>query len=706
MIDIFDEIKTIEPQALESHGIITPARAKVNGYNTYICPFCGNGTGDDGTGLTVTVGNGGRINYRCFGKCATSYGNFELIAEHEGLNADTDKAEIVRRAKEIFNLSDDSNDFSFKETKKFVGSVNAMKEQTDENFKKTIERANKNLKSFIKSQGGKWRGLTFDTLNFFRCGFLSDWVHPKAEKKYPTPRVIIPTNDFEYLARRIDDKKEYAKQQAGGVKTPFNLDKVHADKPIFIVEGEIDCMSIYQSSEGNFQSIATRGASNLPNFVNAIDVKFHSSKDKPKFIILFDKDKNETGQTMAVELKRRLNDAGYLATIKFFNAVGMDSNEYLVKAGFESLLGKLTEFYNESVEEFKTMKLEKPADKLESANNTADVDKPAENIPTLGVSLIDYLKNNFRKERELMQVYSARKTGFENIDENQILLPGLYVLGGVPSAGKTAFCWQLAEQMARQGETVFYFSYEVKQYQLSARTLSRETYKQNTFSSLSSADIQIKRGTSPAFEKVFADLENETFKLYVIDIDSGISEMTADRIIKYLIPICESSQQPPTVFIDYLQIMPTDIKAGDSIKNTIDDTLKKLKDFQQKTQTTFFIVSSFNRVNYDNEVDFESFKESGGIEYTADVIFGLQFEMADVTTTKIFERKKAINEKKRQTPRLMKIKCLKNRQGRLYDAWFNYYSKFDYFQETTQESVYRRLGIQDDSISDAGITNF
>ena len=39
------EIKNLDPSILESAGII--ARAK----HGYICPFCGNGSGKDGTGL-------------------------------------------------------------------------------------------------------------------------------------------------------------------------------------------------------------------------------------------------------------------------------------------------------------------------------------------------------------------------------------------------------------------------------------------------------------------------------------------------------------------------------------------------------------------------------------------------------------------------------------------------------------------------------
>ena len=41
---------------------------------------------------------------------------------------------------------------------------------------------------------------------------------------------------------------------------------------------------------------------------------------------------------------------------------------------------------------------------------------------------------------------------------------------------------------------------------------------------------------------------------------------------------------------------------------------------------TIIVISSVNRANYMQPIDFESLKESGGIEYSADVIWGLQLQ--------------------------------------------------------------------------------
>ena len=83
-------------------------------------------------------------------------------------------------------------------------------------------------------------------------------------------------------------------------------------------------------------------------------------------------------------------------------------------------------------------------------------------------------------------------------------------------------------------------------------------------------------------------------------------------------------------------------------------------------------------------IDYESFKESGGIEYTADVIWGLQL---NVINEEIFSKegklkykREKIKQAKRAIPRDIEFVCLKNRYGDSnYTCRFKYYAQFDYF---------------------------
>ncbi len=117
------------------------------------------------------------------------------------------------------------------------------------------------------------------------------------------------------------------------------------------------------------------------------------------------------------------------------------------------------------------------------------------------------------------------------------------------------------------------------------------------------------------------------------------------------------------------------------MKSGIDATLRKLKIFQRDTGTTFFVVSSFNRSNYNATAAFESFKESGGIEYSADVIFALQLHAVSKLKDAAGAQKirDLISKAKKQQPREMILHCLKNRFGNNYDCFFKYYSAHDCF---------------------------
>ena len=119
----------------------------------------------------------------------------------------------------------------------------------------------------------------------------------------------------------------------------------------------------------------------------------------------------------------------------------------------------------------------------------------------------------------------------------------------------------------------------------------------------------------------------------------------------------------------------------DSSKLGVDDSVRKLKKFQRDTNTTFIVISSFNRTNYTQSVSFESFKESGNIEYTADVVWALQLNILNsINPSNITDSRKKIDEAKKKQPRQIQLKCLKNRQGTNYECFFNYYSAHDYFK--------------------------
>ena len=301
---------------------------------------------------------------------------------------------------------------------------------------------------------------------------------------------------------------------------------------------------------------------------------------------------------------------------------------------------------------------------LEDLNNSTEVSK--------SLQLAPYFKDSLKSDIENMKKYASRSTGFSNIDENQFFSPGLYVIGATPAAGKTTFCWQLLERLAVNGEKCIYCSYEMSALELFTKTVARRLFIMDRQTSLTAAEIR-RGGWSKELDNIINHAANSNADLQVLELQ----DESVDDLLKLLKPLCQEAEKVPVVCIDYLQIIP---HSKDNIKAGIDDSVRKLKKFQRDTNTTFIVISSFNRNNYAQSVAFESFKESGNIEYTADVVWGLQLNVMNRTYNR-----DEIDKAKKQQPRQIQLKCLKNRQGTNYDCFFHYFSAHDYFEPCKQE---------------------
>ena len=292
--------------------------------------------------------------------------------------------------------------------------------------------------------------------------------------------------------------------------------------------------------------------------------------------------------------------------------------------------------------------------------------------PPQFISMADYFANQLKVDIDAMKKYGERKTGFANLDAKQIFSPGLYIIGAVPAAGKTTFCWQLLEQLAERGEDCIYCSYEMSKLELFTKTAARRLFLHDAKTALTAA--QIRRGVvSKALDEVILETAKTKANLSVLELQ----DETTDDLLSRLKPLCTDKAKAPVVCLDYLQIVPS---SKETTKLGVDDSVRKLKKFQRDTNTTFIVISSFNRANYMQGVSFESFKESGNIEYTADVVWSLQEnDLNSINLNNIGNRSKRTDDAKNKQPCRIQLKCLKNRQGTNYDCFFNYYAAYDCF---------------------------
>lgn len=299
-----------------------------------------------------------------------------------------------------------------------------------------------------------------------------------------------------------------------------------------------------------------------------------------------------------------------------------------------------------------------------------------------------YLEDVFIKDIDKFKSYKDRKTGFKNLDElTGGLYPGLYVIGAISSLGKTTFAHQMGDQLAAMGDHVLFFSLEQNRLEMVTKSLSRITARHNKEKAISAIEI---RGGKLTPEVLAAAEEYNKVADHVSIIECNF-DVNIYSIIDYTKQYMTVTGTKPVVIVDYLQIIPpTDPRQSD--KEKTDNIVRGLKKLQSENDLVVFVISSLNRANYLQPIDFESFKESGGIEYTADVVWGLQLQ---ILNDDIFNGEKKIKEKrekvriaKKAIPREIELVCLKNRYGvSSYSCGFKYDPRFDLFEPDTLYQV-------------------
>ena len=325
-------------------------------------------------------------------------------------------------------------------------------------------------------------------------------------------------------------------------------------------------------------------------------------------------------------------------------------------------------------------------------------------VPNL-VDVKDYVQARFNSDLNHFRSISTIKFGFKNLDDKLGgISPSLYVLGAIPSLGKTTLLHQMADNIAMSGYPVIYFSAEQSIFELVSKSLARESYKKAPENSIIAYDIQsCATASDPTQNTVIAQTLTEysskvsnNFKIY-----QGNYGISIDDIENVVTQFIDEHNQRPVVFIDYLQIIGVG-KTEMSDKMKIDQISTRLKRLQTRHDLSMFVISSFNRANYQQTVTFESFKESGSIEYSANVVWGLQLNILNSNTFLNADSKKSgvtkqqlIDSAKKECPRQIELKAVKHRNYGLYSVFFDYYTEHDYFVPKDSDTTTTVSGIKE-----------
>lgn len=312
----------------------------------------------------------------------------------------------------------------------------------------------------------------------------------------------------------------------------------------------------------------------------------------------------------------------------------------------------------------------------------------AEEIP----GFLEELENRRKDGRNFIGLQSC----FDHLDEVLNGLSGLTVLAAMPSAGKTSLAKQIADQVAEKEKVpVLFFTFEQSAEELRIKSLAR-------LSEVNSRRIQKGRTTKDpeAWQDVKATADK--YKkgpgqwLKIIEADATFTPETIRNIVRAEMRQANASRV--LVVIDYLQLVPaTDPngKSFPSVRERVDYVLSALRRISRDLGAAVLAVSSMSRAGYKRDEEnkkpsFEYLKESGGIEYSADVVIMLKRDYEESKRLTDIEREKAekdqVDKKGKELKEPLQITkieahVVKNRNGELRMIPFHFIPSLAEFSE-------------------------
>ena len=221
------------------------------------------------------------------------------------------------------------------------------------------------------------------------------------------------------------------------------------------------------------------------------------------------------------------------------------------------------------------------------------------------------------------------------------LYSGLHFLGALPGKGKTALTLQIALNVARQHQPVFYFTFEASGTEITSRLLLLEGYTRGHFAADAKGSehmdalhwgtyqgiTELSKSESEHLQGTSAVLQSDCREFYVIEYSAdAINDVNSE--IDYMQCVLEEymhmhpDKPPALVVVDYLQLISA--SQGSTAKEGVDATLKQLHYLaKHQCNAVYLVISNFNRDSYTQRPTFASFKESGSIEYFGDTIMTL-----------------------------------------------------------------------------------
>lgn len=686
---------------------------------------------DNKPSMSIDRNSSSGLHCKCF-SCGAYYDTFDLIGIEYGLN---DETSIFNKAYELFGLDIDryshkataQEDFSELGEKEYqsqfkieqnthdtIHNVNYtiscpiedIQGEVTEDFTNIVKAAHKELLKNQKAiQYLQSRGLSMGTIKAYKLGydaggynhFLQAYPENQSKsKKAGLYRYIFPYPDIEgkysYFLTEIEDRQqvdEYngkyrkiSKGQSKIVAQLFNERYLLQNPPsvIFICEGIYDALSV---EEAGGKAIA---------FVGTAHRRFLSlcKKYMPDTTFILSLDNDEAGKNAIDRIKEGLDFLKIPYMIKTAKQ-GKDFNEDLQKD---------REAFTERIQQI-----------VADAEQEKRAKEKAERQAYLQTSTA-YQLQSFIDNIEKSKTATFFPTGFSSIDKilDGGLYAGLYVIGAISSLGKTTFCLNMLDNIAAAGHDVIIFSLEMARGELIAKSVSRHSVQTDVRKYQTTVHAKTVRGiTTGTRYKDYSPTDREIIEAAITDyseyahhiyIHEGVGNIGVEQVREVVERHIKITGNKPVVLIDYVQILaPYNDRATD--KQNTDKSVLELKRLSRDYSIPVIGISSFNRDNYTQPVNMASFKESGAVEYSSDVLIALQYEGMDYQPKeKDGDRQKRIRELLDQQivigksgyAQSIQVKILKNRNGSKGDTVIDFYPMFNFFTEKGKSGIAKATG--------------
>ena len=379
--------------------------------------------------------------------------------------------------------------------------------------------------------------------------------------------------------RAIDQHVEPRYKNSRGAMQLWNSAAMEraAGEALFVAEGIFDALSL---EEFGFPAVALCGAANTGKLVQKID-EYVPVAWPEKMILAGDSD--AAGQGMNEKLREQLTARGIACAVLALPEGCKDVNEALVQN----------------------------RDALQAACEAAIAPQGVQQQPTLEDEFLAYLGRRGGA--------AVMSTGIAGLDKalDGGLHAGLTVLGAVSSMGKTSLMLQMADTLAAAGRNVLFITIEMSRMELIAKSAVRGT-KERARPLLDGKLPEEKvRGLISAYRQKTGG------RVELWEPDAPLTPAFLDEKVS---AFCEQHESP-VLFLDYLQLVAP-ARTGMTEKQTADAAVAILKQLARQYDMPVVAASSLNREAYrpgSAEPGLSAFKESGSVEYSADLLLVLKY---------------------------------------------------------------------------------